>query len=233
MAISVTNNTNVPSCAKACLFLKSKICRSFTYSPSTQQCVLYEVYENNVNMLTRTTTNQTWKVIRFDLISYFGEYGICLFACVSACLKTAKGRVFLDCNGVSTRPQLLRQEFGSIKSPQWPNDFPRHSICSWRLAAPPGKQTLIKVTHFDLGNRQKECSNETASVAIIPDNDNSRARKYCKTDELLKDFELFEKLNYSKFVDIVFHSRSSKSSGFQIFYRTGGLSFNITIVCDE
>ncbi|XP_044765339.1 LOW QUALITY PROTEIN: cubilin-like [Coccinella septempunctata] len=58
----------------------------------------------------------------------------------------------------SVRPQcheilnLTSKSTGSIKSPNWPNDYPENIDCLWLLQAPAGKSIRLTFFNFDLGN---------------------------------------------------------------------------------
>ncbi|KAM4583584.1 LOW QUALITY PROTEIN: ovochymase-2 [Odontesthes bonariensis] len=54
---------------------------------------------------------------------------------------------------------IFSSEKGEITSPNWPNDYPGQTVCTWRISIPSPKSIHIAFTHFELQavNMQGNC----------------------------------------------------------------------------
>lgn len=107
---------------------------------------------------------------------------------------------------------------GVIESPNFPDNYPHHSDCTWTIDVPPGNKLGIEFSHFALEEPAfgDHCDYDHMEIARFDGETQIDSKRYCRDKP-----EPFE--TDARRVQIKFHSDVSQStSGFRLEWRIQG-----------
>ncbi|XP_055295203.1 cubilin homolog [Sitodiplosis mosellana] len=127
----------------------------------------------------------------------------------------------LDCK------REIRDLRGAIETPNFPQNYPHHADCEWKLIPPMGNRVFLEFSHFELessaGTESDDCTFDHLTIEERDSNDGLiRTNKYCQ-------ILMPKPLNTSHIVVLKFKSDYSETfGGFHLEYEMQGCGGTLT-----